>query len=116
VAKNEFSDLFCEPRFLLTVALYLIIALAGMPQGFERYDYALSSYNEALQATDEYRNLQGVGAWWLDAPGKPSIFLISQKKYQCRLFLYTIMRTRAKTNAPPPANIPIIGIPFGPGS
>lgn len=79
MAKNEFSDLFCEPRFLLTVALYLIIALAGMPQGFERYDYALSSYNEALQATDEYRNLQEVGAWWLDAPGKPSIFLISQK-------------------------------------
>ncbi|GLI47412.1 ABC transporter permease [Methanoculleus bourgensis] len=76
VAAKEFSDLFTSRRFLLIFALYLIIAIIGMAQGIERYDDALASYNKAMQAADEYRDLQNLGAWWLEMPGKPSILYV----------------------------------------
>ncbi|MCK8518086.1 ABC transporter permease [Methanoculleus sp. 7T] len=76
VAAKEFSDLFTSRRFLLIFVLYLIIAMIGMAQGIERYDDALASYNKAMQAADEYRDLQELGAWWLEMPGKPSILYI----------------------------------------
>ena len=76
VAAKEFSDLFTSRRFLLIFALYLIIAVVGMAQGLERYDYALISYNDALQAADEYRALQELGAWGFEMPGKPSILYV----------------------------------------
>ena len=50
--------------------------MAGTGQGLERYDYALTSYNGALQAADEYRDLQDLGAWWLEMPERPSVLLI----------------------------------------
>jgi len=76
VAAKEFSDLFTSRRFLLIFVLYLIIAMVGTGQGLERYDYALASYNGALQAADEYRDLQDLGAWWLEMPEQPSVLLI----------------------------------------
>ena len=76
VAAKEFSDLFTSRRFLLIFALYLIIAIIGMVQGIERYDDALASYNKAMQAADEYRDLQELGAWWLEMPGKPTILYV----------------------------------------
>jgi len=76
VAAKEFSDLFTSRRFLLIFALYLIIAIIGMAQGIERYDDALASYNKAMQAADEYRDLQELGAWWLEMPGKPTILYV----------------------------------------
>ncbi|ABN58000.1 MULTISPECIES: ABC transporter permease [Methanoculleus] len=76
VAAKELSDLFTNRRFLLIFFLYLIIAMVGTGQGLERYDSALTSYNDALQAADEYRNLQDLGAWWLEMPERPSVLLI----------------------------------------
>jgi ABC-2 type transport system permease protein len=76
VSGKEFSDLFTSRRFLLIFFLYLIIAMVGTGQGLERYDYALTSYNDALQAADEYRDLQDLGAWWLEMPERPSVLLI----------------------------------------
>jgi len=78
VAAKELSDLFTSRRFLLIFALYLIIAVIGMAQGLERYDYALTSYNLALQAADEYQGLQELGALGFERlPGKPSILYVS---------------------------------------
>jgi len=76
VAAKEFSDLFTSRRFLLIFALYLIIAVVGMTQGLEHYDYALTSYNLALQAADEYQGLQELGALGFEMPGKPSILYV----------------------------------------
>jgi len=76
VAAKEFSDLFTSRRFLLIFALYLIIAVVGMTQGLEHYDYALTSYNLALQAADEYQGLQELGALGFEMPGKPSILCV----------------------------------------
>lgn len=76
VAAKGFSDLFTSRRFLLIFALYLIIAVIGMAQGLEHYDYALTSYNLALQAADEYQGLQELGALGFEMPGKPSILYV----------------------------------------
>ena len=95
VAAKEFSDLFTSRRFLLIFALYLIIAVVGMAQGLERYDYALSSYNEAQQAADEYRDLQELGASWLEMPGKPSILYVFSPMIGATMMLGAILAIAA---------------------
>jgi len=95
VAAKELSDLFTSRRFLLIFFLYLIIAVVGTGQGLERYDYALTSYNDALQAADEYRDLQELGAWWLDMPERPSILLIFDSMAGTTVTLGTLLAIAA---------------------
>lgn len=95
VATKEFSDLFTSRRFLLIFFLYLIIAVVGTGQGLERYDYALTSYNDALQAADEYRDLQELGAWWLDMPERPSVLLIFDSMAGTTVTLGTLLAIAA---------------------
>ena len=95
VAAKEFSDLFTSRRFLLIFALYLIIAMVGTGQGLGRYDYALTSYNDALQAADEYRDLQELGAWWLDMPERPSVLLIFDSMTGTTVTLGTLLAIAA---------------------
>ena len=95
VAAKELSDLFTSRRFLLIFFLYLIIAVVGTGQGLERYDYALTSYNDALQAADEYRDLQELGAWWLDMPERPSVLLIFDSMAGTTVTLGTLLAIAA---------------------
>lgn len=71
VARKEFSDHITSRRFVIILALFLVISAIGMHSGIGSYNDRLESYNQQLQHTE---TLVGPYAGWM--PEKPSIMLI----------------------------------------
>jgi len=72
VARKEFSDHVTSRRFLIILALLLIISAIGMHSGIGSYNTMLESYNQQLQYMQEFED-DTIGRWM---PEKPSIMLI----------------------------------------
>ena len=74
VARKEFSDHITSRRFVIILALFLVISAIGMHSGIGHYNDRLESYNQQLQhmgdvAVDDLTYMN-----WM--PEKPSIMLI----------------------------------------
>ncbi|MCE5339130.1 MAG: ABC transporter permease [Methanomicrobiaceae archaeon] len=73
VARKEFSDHITSRRFVIILALFLVISAIGMHTGIGQYNDRLESYNQQLQHMEEVA-VDGPYAGWM--PEKPSIMLI----------------------------------------
>jgi ABC-2 type transport system permease protein len=71
VARKEFSDHITSRRFVIILALFLVISALGIHTGIENYNNRLEIYNQQLQHTE---TLVGPYAGWMAE--KPSIMLI----------------------------------------
>ena len=77
VARKEFSDHITSRRFVIILALFLVISAIGMHTGIGSYNDRLESYNQQLQYMEESDvqiKVVGPYAGWM--PEKPSIMLI----------------------------------------
>ncbi len=77
VARKEFSDHITSRRFVIILALFLVISAIGMHTGIGHYNDRLESYNQQLQHMEEsdvHIKVAGPYAGWM--PEKPSIMLI----------------------------------------
>jgi ABC-2 type transport system permease protein len=73
VAGKEFTDHFTSRKFLVILALLLMLALLGMHQGIDQYNQDLEAYNQQLQAAGDAAGPAGM------MPERPSILLIFQQ-------------------------------------
>ncbi|WP_292393757.1 ABC transporter permease [Methanoculleus sp. UBA303] len=77
VARKEFSDHITSRRFVIILALLLVISAIGMHTGIGHYNDRLESYNQQLQQMEESDAMvKVVGPYpgWM--PEKPSIMLV----------------------------------------
>jgi ABC-2 type transport system permease protein len=82
VARKEFSDHITSRRFIIILALFLVISAVSIHDGIENYNNSLESYNEQLQRMEEF---QDPYTSWM--PQKPSIMyvFISMMSYMAAL-------------------------------
>ena len=73
VARKEFSDHITSRRFIIILALFLVISAVSIHDGIELYNNRLESYNEQLQHMPE-AEIEGPYPGWM--PEKPSIMLV----------------------------------------
>ncbi|MDR9815951.1 MAG: ABC transporter permease subunit [Candidatus Methanoculleus thermohydrogenotrophicum] len=72
VAGKEFSDHLTSRKFLVILALLLMLTLLGMHQGIDQYNQNLEVYNQQLQAAGDATGSAGM------MPERPSILSIFQ--------------------------------------
>ncbi|HOI58644.1 MAG: ABC transporter permease subunit [Methanoculleus sp.] len=82
VARKEFSDHITSRRFVIILALFLVISAVSIHDGIENYNNSLESYNEQLQRMEEFED--PYSSWM---PEKPSIMyvFISMMSYMTAL-------------------------------
>ncbi|WP_332450016.1 ABC transporter permease [Methanoculleus sp.] len=73
VARKEFSDHITSRRFIIILALFLVISAVSIHDGIENYNNSLESYNEQLQHMAD-ANIEGPYSGWM--PEKPSIMYV----------------------------------------
>jgi len=73
VAGKEFTDHFTSRKFLVILALLLMLTLLGMHQGIDQYNRNLETYNQQLQAVGDAAGPAGM------MPERPSILIIFQQ-------------------------------------
>jgi len=71
VARKEFIDHLTSRRFIIILALFLIISASGMHEGINRYNQQLESYKEQLS---QIKEVEGIEPGYM--PEKPSIMLV----------------------------------------
>ena len=74
VVRKEFIDHLTSRRFIIILALFLIISAVAMHQGVDDYNKRLEDYKEYMPQT----NVEIEGSHVMP-PGKPSIMLIFQR-------------------------------------
>ena len=74
VAKKEFLDHVMGKKFLVILAILMIISLLAMYQGVESYNKQLDSYKEQTAEIEEHP--EGMPPGWM--PEKPSILFVFQ--------------------------------------
>lgn len=72
VARKEFSDHITSRRFIIILALFLVISAISIHEGIEQYNDNLESYNEQLQWMNDNDEYEKIG--WM--PEKPSVMYI----------------------------------------
>jgi ABC-2 type transport system permease protein len=72
VAKKEFLDHVMGKKFLLILAILMIISLLAMYEGVENYNKQLDSYKE--QTAEIERHPEGMPQGWMSE--KPSILFV----------------------------------------
>jgi len=75
VAKKEFFDHVMGKKFLVILAILMIISLLAMYQGVESYNEQLESYKEQMAGIEEHP--EGMPPGWM--PEKPSILFVFQQ-------------------------------------
>ncbi|MQY53771.1 MAG: ABC transporter permease subunit, partial [Methanosarcinales archaeon] len=83
VARKEFSDHLTSRKFILILALFLIISAVAMHQGIGDYNNRLESYKEQISQVEE-----GEQSYM---PEKPSILIIFQRMRWQMPFLGAIL-------------------------
>ncbi len=73
VAGKEFTDHLTSRKFLVILALFLMLTLLGMHQGIDQYNQNLETYNQQLQAAGDAAGPAGM------MPERPSILIIFQQ-------------------------------------
>jgi len=71
VARKEFIDHLTSRRFIIILALFLIISASGMHEGINRYNQQLESYKEQIS---QIKEVEGMEPGYM--PEKPSIMLV----------------------------------------
>lgn len=71
VAGKEFSDHLMSRRFLIILALFLIITAIGLYQGVEQYTERLESYADQMAAMEQY---DGPVGWMTEKPSVMTVF------------------------------------------
>ena len=71
VARKEFIDHLTSKRFIIILALFLIISASGMHEGINRYNQQLESYKEQIS---QIKEVEGMEPGYM--PEKPSIMLV----------------------------------------
>ena len=71
VARKEFIDHLTSRRFIIILALFLIISASGMHEGINFYNQQLESYKEQISQITE---VEGIEPGYM--PEKPSIMLV----------------------------------------
>ncbi|MEA2032946.1 MAG: ABC transporter permease subunit [Euryarchaeota archaeon] len=74
VAKKEFFDHVMGKKFLVILAILMIISFLAMHQGVESYNKQLDSYKEQTAEIEEHT--EGMSPGWM--PEKPSILFVFQ--------------------------------------
>ncbi len=74
VAKKEFMDHVMGKKFLVILAILMIISLLAMHQGVESYNKQLENYKEQMAEIEEHP--EGMPPGWM--PEKPSILFVFQ--------------------------------------
>lgn len=74
VAKKEFLDHVMGKKFLVILAILMIISLLAIYQGVESYNEQLESYKEQIAEIEEHP--EGMPPGWM--PEKPSILFVFQ--------------------------------------
>ena len=87
VAKKEFLDHVMGKKFLVILAILMLISLLAMHQGVESYNEQLDSYKEQIVAIEEHPEAMSRG--WM--PEKPSILFIFQRMSMLFGILYAIL-------------------------
>lgn len=87
VAKKEFLDHVMGKKFLVILAILMLISLLAMHQGVESYNEQLDSYKEQIVAIEEHPEAMSRG--WM--PEKPSILFIFQMMSMLFGILYAIL-------------------------
>lgn len=75
VAKKEFFDHVMGWKFLVILAILMLISLLAMYDGVERYNERLDSYKEGMAEIEEHP--EGMPSGWM--PEKPTILLVFQQ-------------------------------------
>lgn len=73
VARKEFSDHITSRRFVIILALFLVISAVSIHDGIENYNNSLESYNEQLQHMADV-TIEGPYSGWM--PQKPTIMYV----------------------------------------
>ena len=71
VARKEFIDHLTSKRFIIILALFLIISASGMHEGINFYNQQLESYKEQIS---QIKEVEGIEPGYM--PEKPSIMLV----------------------------------------
>jgi ABC-2 type transport system permease protein len=87
VAKKEFLDHVMGKKFLVILAILMIISLLAMHQGVESYNKQLESYKERTAEIEEHP--EGMPPGWM--PEKPSILFVFQMMSMLFGILYAIL-------------------------
>ncbi|NQE04920.1 ABC-2 type transport system permease protein [ANME-1 cluster archaeon GoMg1] len=87
VAKKEFLDHVMGKKFLVILAILMIISLLAMHQGVESYNKQLDSYKEQTAEIEEHPEVMPPG--WM--PEKPSILFVFQMMSMLFGILYAIL-------------------------
>ena len=87
VAKKEFLDHVMGKKFLVILAILMLISLLAMHQGVESYNKQLDSYKEQTAEIEEHP--EGMPPGWM--PEKPSILFVFQMMSMLFGILYAIL-------------------------
>jgi len=87
VAKKEFLDHVMGKKFLVILAILMLISLLAMHQGVESYNKQLDSYKERTAEIEEHP--EGMSQGWM--PEKPSILSVFQMMSALFGILYAIL-------------------------
>jgi len=87
VAKKEFLDHVMGKKFLVILAILMLISLLAMHQGVESYNKQLDSYKEQTAEIEEHP--EGMSRGWM--PEKPSILFVFQMMSMLFGILYAIL-------------------------
>ncbi|MEA2033474.1 MAG: ABC transporter permease [Euryarchaeota archaeon] len=87
VAKKEFLDHVMGKKFLVILAILMLISLLAMHQGVESYNKQLDSYKEQTAEIEEHP--EGMPRGWM--PEKPSILFVFQMMSMLFGILYAIL-------------------------
>jgi ABC-2 type transport system permease protein len=87
VAKKEFMDHVMGKKFLVILAILMLISLLAMHQGVESYNEQLDSYKEQIAGIEEHP--EGMPPGWM--PEKPSILFVFQMMSMLFGILYAIL-------------------------
>ena len=87
VAKKEFLDHVMGKKFLMILAILMLISLLAMHQGVESYNKQLDSYKERTAEIEEHP--EGMPPGWM--PEKPSILFVFQMMSMLFGILYAIL-------------------------
>ncbi len=87
VAKKEFLDHVMGKKFLVILAILMIISFLAMHQGVESYNKQLESYKERTAEIDEHP--EGMSPGWM--PEKPSVLFVFQMMSMLFGILYAIL-------------------------
>jgi len=71
VARKELIDHLTSRRFIIILALFLIISASGMHEGINRYNQQLESYKELIS---QIKEVEGIEPGYM--PERPSIMLV----------------------------------------